>query len=60
MSNPIIWPRDPTARARAIVWAPPPHPMSQTRWPASTWAAARRWGVRASVRRSRLGQAATH
>ncbi len=60
MSSPTTWPVGPTASAMAIVWRPPPHPMSQTFWPGTGAATENRYGVRASVRRSRLGHAATH
>ena len=60
MSYPTTRPVAPTAPATAIVCAPPPHPMSATRWPGAAPTDSSRWGVSASVRRSRLGHEATH
>ena len=60
MSNPTTLPVGPTTPATAIVCAPPPHPMSADPLTGRAPTASSRWGVRASVSRSRFGHAATH
>ena len=59
MSSPLTRPPGATWPASAMLRAPPPHPMSHTRWPGPAAAAESTYAERASVSRSRSGHTAT-